>query len=79
MGQLSIMGLFENLALFAPLLLLILIPAGFIGSAWVTNRVFALLGREADEANSLDRIGTLVLLGGLFTAYIYALAALLLE
>lgn len=79
MGQLSIMGLFENLAFLAPLLLLIIMPAGFIGSAWVTNSVFAYLGRDPDEATALDKVGTLLLLGTLFTTYAYIVSALLLE
>lgn len=79
MGQISLNGLFENLALLGPILLLLLIPAGFIASAWVTNSVFAYLGRDPDEATTLDSLGTLILLGTLFTSYIYLLSALFLE
>lgn len=79
MGQLSLAGLFENLALLGPVLLFLLIPIGFIASAWVTNSVFAYLGRDADEATTLDSLGTFILLSTLFTSYIYLLSALFLE
>jgi hypothetical protein len=79
MGNLSIMGLFENLAIFGPLLLLILMPIGFVGSAWITNSVFTYLGRDVDEVTTVDRFGTLLLLGTLFTMYAYFVCALLVE
>ena len=57
--------------MFAPLFLLILMPAGFIGSAWVTNTVFDHFRRDADEVTSVDRIGTFILLTALFGSYCY--------
>lgn len=79
MGNISLAGLVENLALLAPLLLAILLPAGFVASAWVTNTVFDYLGRDPDEPRGIDRLGTLLLLSGLFMAYTYAICGLLLE
>ena len=76
MGSLSIMGLFENLAFLGPLLLLVLMPVGFVGSAWITNSVFSYLGRDVDEVTTMDRFGTLLLLGTLFTTYTYLVCAL---
>lgn len=79
MGNVSLMGFLENLALIGPLLLMLLLPAGFIGSAWVTNTVFDYFGRDRDEATTFDRVGTLLLLGSLFAAYAYIVCGLLLE
>ncbi len=59
------------MAMFAPLLLLILMPVGFIGSAWVTNSVFDHFRRDADEITAVDRFGTFLLLTALFGSYCY--------
>ncbi len=79
MGQLSMTGLFENLAFVAPLLMLLLMPAGFIGSAWVTNRVFIFLGRDQEDVKTVDQVGTFLLLTALFASYVYVVCALFVE
>jgi hypothetical protein len=79
MGKVSIMGLLENLSFFGPLLLLVLMPIGFIASAWVTNRVFDMLGRTTDEVTSVDKAGTFLLLTGLFAAYAYFVCSVFVE
>lgn len=57
--------------MFAPLFLLVLMPAGFIGSAWVTNSVFDHFRKDADEITTIDRAGTLLVLTALFGSYCY--------
>ncbi len=79
MGQVSIMGFYEFLALLGPVLLLLLMPIGFIGSAWVTNSVFNMLGRDVDEVTALDKAGSLILLVGLFATYSYLISSLFVE
>ena len=59
------------MAMFAPLFLFILMPVGFIGSAWVTNSVFDHFRKNADEVTAVDRFGTLFLLVALFGGYCY--------
>ena len=59
------------MAYFSPLFLLILMPLGFIGSAWITNSVFDHLRRDLDEVTTADRVGTFVLLTALFATYCY--------
>ncbi len=65
------------MAMFTPLFLLILMPAGFIGSAWVTNSVFDHFRKNAEEITSVDRLGTLLLLTALFGSYCYFVCQLL--
>ncbi len=65
------------MSMFAPLFLLILMPAGFIGSAWVTNSVFDHFRKDADEVTAVDRFGTLILLTALFSGYCYFVCRLL--
>ncbi len=65
--------------MFAPLLLFILMPAGFIGSAWVTNSVFDHFRRDAEEITAVDRVGTFLLLTALFGTYCYFVCGLLIE
>lgn len=65
------------MSMFAPLFLLVLMPAGFIGSAWVTNSVFDHFRKDADEITSLDRFGTFILLTALFGSYCYFICHLL--
>ena len=79
MGQVSIMGFFENLAFISPILMLILLPIGFIGSAWITNTVFDYLNRNIDDVKTVDQVGTLFLLVGLFGTYAYGIFALFSE
>ncbi|MCE5295174.1 MAG: hypothetical protein LLF94_11255 [Chlamydiales bacterium] len=63
--------------MFAPLFLLVLMPAGFIGSAWVTNSVFDHFRRNAEEVTAVDRIGTFLLLTALFGSYCYFICHIL--
>ncbi|MBS0633961.1 MAG: hypothetical protein JSR37_00680 [Verrucomicrobia bacterium] len=65
------------MSMFAPLFLLVLMPAGFIGSAWVTNSVFDHFRKDADEITAVDRFGTFILLMGLFGSYCYFICHLL--
>jgi hypothetical protein len=74
--MISLSGLFENLLLVGPLLMLILMPAGLIASAWVTNTVYDYFRKDIDESTSLDRFGTLALLVLLFGSYCYVMITL---
>ncbi len=65
--------------MFAPLLLFILMPAGFIGSAWVTNTVFDHFRRDAEEITAVDRVGTFLLLTALFGTYCYVVCGWLVK
>ncbi len=62
--------------MFAPLFLLILMPAGFIGSAWVTNSVLDHFRKNAEEITTVDRAGTFLLLIALFGSYCYFICGL---
>ncbi len=78
-SQLSIMGLLENLSFFGPVLLFLLMPVGFIASAWVTNSVSSYFRPDVDELTSFDRFGTFLLLISLFSTYCYIVYGLFLE
>lgn len=62
--------------MLARLFLFILMPAGFIGSAWVTNSVFEYFKRDTSEIRSADRIGTLFVLLLVFGLYCYFICRL---
>lgn len=79
LSQLSFMGLLENLSILGPLLMLILMPIGFIASAWVTNSVCSYFRPDVDELTMVDRVGTFLLLIGLFASYAYMVCVLFLE
>lgn len=79
MAQVSISALLENLVIAAPLLILVLMPVGLVGSAWVTNTVFDYFRKDIDEATSYERFGGLVLLCSLFGTYCYFVITLLSE
>lgn len=79
MGQLSILGFYENLALLGPLLLLVLMPVGFIASAWVTNNVMGYFKPDVYETSLFDRICTFALLLALFAFYVYFITNLFVE
>lgn len=64
------------MTMLAPLFLLILMPAGFIGSAWVTNSVLDHFRPNTDEITTADRAGTFFLLTALFGSYCYFIARL---
>lgn len=78
-AALSLSGLFENLLLVTPILLFVLMPIGFIASAWVTNTVFDYFRKDIDETTTMDRFGTLVLLAALFSTYCYFIIELFIE
>lgn len=65
--------------MFTPIILLILIPLGFIGCAWATNSVFDLYKKDLDEVTSVDRLGTLFILMATFGTYCYLLFKLFLR
>ena len=79
LSQLSFLGLLENLSIVAPLLMLVLMPVGFIASAWVTNSVSGYFRPDVDELTMMDRVGTFLLLITLFGSYAYMICALFLE
>ncbi len=79
MGQLSIMGLIENLSFLGPVLLFLLMPAGFIASAWVTNSVSSYFRPDVDELSNFDRFATFLLLIALFMSYCYVIYGLFLD
>lgn len=62
--------------MLARLLLFVLMPAGFIGSAWVTNSLFEYFKRGIDEVTTMDRVGTLVVLLTVFSVYCYFICRL---
>jgi hypothetical protein len=74
-----ISGIFENLMIIAPLLLLVLMPAGFIGSAWVTNTIMDFFITDPDEISPTISVITLVLLSSLFASYCFLLYNLFLS
>lgn len=65
------------MTMLTPLLLLVLMPAGFICSAWVTNSLFDHFRGNADEITMVDRVGTFLLLTALFGSYCYFICGLL--
>ena len=67
------------MSMFAPLVLFILMPAGFIGSAWVTNSVFDYFRKDAEEITFVDRLGTLIVLAALFGSYCYFITHLVVK
>lgn len=65
-------ALFENLVFLAPIVLLLLMPVGFIASAWVTNSVIDIFRKDKDEdVTASERLGTFALLTALFGTYCY--------
>lgn len=62
--------------MLARLLLFVLMPAGFIGSAWVTNSLFEYFKRGIDEVTMMDRVGTLIVLLTVFSIYCYFICRL---
>lgn len=62
--------------MFTSLLLLVLLVAGFILAAWVTNAVFNKF-RKKDEEGRFDAIGALFLWSSVFGSYSYLMTNLL--
>lgn len=69
-------GLFENLLVAGPLLVLILMPAGLIASAWVTNTVFDYFRSDEETTTKAERFGAFMLLSVLFISYCHFVASL---
>lgn len=72
LAAVSFRALFDNLVFLAPIALLLLMPVGFIASAWATNSVIDLFRKDKDEeVSSGQRLGTFLLLSLLFGSYCY--------
>ena len=71
------MGFIENMSFLAPLLVFIMMPVGFIGSAWVTNTICGYFRPDVDETTNSDRVVTFLLLTALFATYCYLICSFL--
>lgn len=72
LSAIYVTALFENLLFLAPVLLLLLMPVGFIASCWVTNTVVDLFRKDREEEiSNTERLGTLIILSVLFGTYCY--------
>lgn len=79
LSALSLTGLFESLDIFSPLLLLVLMPLGFLASAWLTTSMFNYLRPDLDEVTAIDKMGTLLVLISLFGTYCYFVCSILVD
>jgi hypothetical protein len=77
MFHLSLSGFMESLPFLGAVVLLIAMFAGFLASAWATGTFFNFVRPDIDESTNLDRVGSLVLLFGLFSTYVYFVCSLL--
>ena len=79
LNQISIIGFIENMSFIAPLLLFLLMPVGFIASAWVTNSISSYFRPDIDELTTTDSVGTFLLLVAIFASYCYVVVGLFIE